>query len=488
MMTTMASAAARFNTSPFSSATLAALREREAVRYQAANPESARLAAAAHEHWFAGAPLHWMRDWPLPFPLFIRHANGARLTDVDGHSYSDFCLGDTAAMFGHSPPALTAALGEQATRGLATMLPGPDAAWVGAELSRRFGLPYWQVATTASDANRFLLRWVRAATGRQTIVVFDGCYHGAVDDTQVRLVDGRSCVAPGLLGQVGDVAATTRVVEFNDPAALAAALAANDVAAVLCEPVLTNIGMVLPEPGFHTVLRALTRQHGTLPLVDETHTLSSGPGGYTRAHGLEPDALVIGKTIAGGLSCAVYGVSAALASAMHSAWTNAAPGRTGIGTTLSANPLQLAALRATLEHLMTDAHYARMAATAGELANGLRAVFACHALDWCVTQLGARCEFQACATPPRTGREAEAAAQPVLERLLHLYLLNRGIVITPFHNMLLASPDTRHDAVRALLDAVDACLTEAGTRDPGTLAQPPPRLCAGLADFSPLDD
>jgi len=470
----MSLAADPLHTSPFAAATVSALTARESARYRAANPASARLAAAAGEHWFAGTPMHWMRDWPLPFPLFIQQAVGARLTDADGHAYSDFCLGDTAAMFGHSPPALTAALGAQAAQGLATMLPGPDVAWVGAELARRFGLPCWQLATTASDANRFLLRWARAATGRQTIVVFDGCYHGAVDDTQVRLVDGRSCATPGLLGQVCDVTATTRVVEFNNPEALAAALAGNDVAAVLCEPAMTNIGMVLPAPGFHAELRALTRQHGSLLLLDETHTLSSGPGGYTRAHGLSPDAIVIGKAIAGGLPCAVYGVSAALADSMQRAWDLAPPGRTGIGTTLSANPLQFAALRATLEHLMTEANYARMDATALELADGLRAVFARHDLDWCVTRLGARCEFQARAAPPRTGREAEAAAQPALERLLHLYLLNRGIVITPFHNMLLVSPDTSHDAVWALLDAVDACLAEAGTRDPGTLAQPPP--------------
>lgn len=454
---------------------LDALLARESARYVAANPVSAQLAAAASEHWFAGAPLHWMRDWPLPFPLFVREASGATLTDVDGHRYADFCLGDTAAMFGHAPAPVAAALAAQAARGLATMLPSADAAWVGAELARRFGLPLWQVATTASDANRFLLRWVRAATGRPRVLVFDGCYHGAVDDTFVREVAGETRPAAGLLGQVQDLALTTRVVPFNDVEALAAALDAGDVAAVLCEPALTNVGLVLPAPGFHATLRELTRRHGTLLVLDETHTLSSGPGGYTRAFDLEPDALVIGKAIAGGLPCAVYGVSAALAEAMSAAWRAAPPGRTGIGTTLSANPLQLAALRATLEHVMTEEAYERMTALAARLAAALRDVFARHELDWCVTQLGARCEFHCGPTPPRTGREAERAAQPAFTRLLHLYLLNRGLVMSPFHDMFLTSPSTSLDAVVALADAVDACLTEAGTPAHATFAQPPPR-------------
>jgi glutamate-1-semialdehyde 2,1-aminomutase len=233
--------------------------------------------------------------------------------------------------------------------------------------------------------------------------------------------------------------------------------------------------MVLPDPGFHAALRELTRRHGTLLVLDETHTLSSGPGGYTRAHGLEPDALVIGKAIAGGLPCAVYGVSAALAEAMQAAWKAAPAGRTGIGTTLSANPLQLAALRATLEHVMSDDAYVRMGSLATRLAAALSTVFARHDLDWCVTRIGARCEFQCTGRAPRTAAEAEAAAQPVVERLLHLYLLNRGLVITPFHNMMLTSPATSLDAIVALADAVDACLTEAGTPAHAAFAQPPPR-------------
>jgi glutamate-1-semialdehyde 2,1-aminomutase len=448
---------------------VAALLARERARYGHANPASARLAAETADHWFAGTPMHWMTDWQLPFPLAVREARGARIVDVDGHVYSDFCLGDTAAMFGHSPPAVADAVAAQAARGLATMLPAVDAAWVGAELARRFGLPVWQVATTASDANRFLLRWARAVTGRSVLIVFDGCYHGAVDDAQVRLEGGQTRHAPGLLGQAGNLTASTRVVEFNDIEGLSAALAADDVAAVLCEPAMTNAGMILPDPGFHAALRALTRRHETLLVVDETHTLATGPGGYTQAFGLEPDAIVIGKAIAGGLACAVYGVTATLAARMQEAWTRAGPGRTGIGTTLSGNPLQLAALRANLGQVMTDDAYATMHAQATRLAAGLRAVFARHDFEWSVTQLGARCEFRFCATTPRTARASEAATDPSLERLLHLYLLNRGIVISPFHNMLLTSPATTVDDVHALLDALDACLFElahAGTQTP----------------------
>jgi len=437
-----------------------ALLAREIARYERENPASARQAAATAGHWFAGTPLHWMADWRLPFPLCVREARGARLVDIDGHVYSDFCLGDSAAMFGHSPPAVADAIAAQAARGLATMLPSVDAAWVGAELARRFGLPVWQLATTASDANRFLLRWARAARGRSIVLVFDGCYHGAVDDAQLRLADGHPRHAPGLLGQAGDLTAGTRVVEFNDVEALAAALATNDVAAVLCEPALTNVGMVLPDPDFHAALRALTRRHDTLLIVDETHTLATGPGGYTQAFGLAPDALVTGKAIAGGLACAAYGVTAAFAARMQEAWQRAGPGRTGIGTTLSGNPLQLAALRATLREVMTDEACATMQAQAARLAAGLRALFARHDFAWSVTLLGARCEFSFRPTPPRTARAAEAGAEPMLERLLHLYLLNRGIVISPFHNMLLTSPATTTDDVHALLDALDACLFE----------------------------
>jgi glutamate-1-semialdehyde 2,1-aminomutase len=430
----------------------------ERARYEAANPRSKALAAQSAEHLMFGVPLHWMSDWATPFPLQVAEARGARLTDVDGHERIDFCLGDTGAMFGHSPPAVAQALQRQAARGLTTMLAGEDAAAVSALLAERFGLPRWQFAMTATDANRFVLRWLRAATGRRVLLVFNGCYHGTVDDVFVDLVDGRPVQRDSLLGQVHDLTATTRVVEFNDLAALDAALAPGDVACVLAEPVMTNIGMVLPEPGFWEQATPLIHRHGSLLVMDETHTISSGPGGYARAHGLKPDAVVVGKPLGGGMPCAAYGFSAELAARAEAAKRAAPPGHSGIGTTLTANLLAMAAMRATLATLMTPEVFAALHARCTRLAAGLRTVIARHRLPWCVTQVGARCEFQFCAEPPRNGSEAGAAMDAGLEQAIHLALLNRGVMVTPFHNMMLVCPDTTDTDVDTLLAAFDEVL------------------------------
>ncbi len=442
-----------------------ALSARERQRFLEHNPQSVALAERARHSLFGGVPMHWMSDWSTPLPLFVERAQGARFVDVDGHEYIDFCLGDTGSMFGHSPAPIAAALREQAGNGLTTMLPGEDAVVCGERLAERFGLPYWQVATTATDANRFVLRWARAITGRKVILVFDGCYHGTVDETLVRLRDGHTVHRPGLIGQARNLTQHSRVVPFNDLAALEAALAPGDVAAILCEPALTNIGMVLPEPGFLARVRELSRQAGTLLIVDETHTLSTGPGGCTRAWQLQPDFLTVGKAIAGGVPCAVYGCTAEMAQAMHLARAHSREmaeghGHSGMGTTLSANALAMHCLRANLEQVMSDAAYAHMLARAAELAAGLRALFARHALPWSVTELGARCEFQFCPLPPKTGAEAEAAFHDSLQMLLHLYLINRGILITPFHNMTLCCPDTGAADVERLLATLDAALGE----------------------------
>jgi glutamate-1-semialdehyde 2,1-aminomutase len=433
---------------------------RERAAFAAAHPASRALAERAAKHLLFGVPLHWMSDWSTPFALHVAEAQGARLVDVDGHTLVDFCLGDTGAMFGHAPAPVARALAEQAARGCTTMLASADAAWIGEELARRFGLPVWQFAMTASDANRFLLRWVRAATGRRTLVVFNGCYHGTVDDVFVDLVDGRPQQRDSLLGQVHDLTAHTRVVEFNDLAALEAALAPGDVACVLAEPVMTNIGMVLPEPGFWAEAQRLVRAHGACLVLDETHTISSGPGGYAREHGLAPDALVLGKPIAGGVPCAVYGFSAGLAERAMRAKRDAPPGHSGIGTTLTANMLALAAMRANLAEVMTDAAYAHMLALATTLADALRGVIARRGVPWCVTQVGARCEFQFAPAPPRNGDEAGALLDAELEQIVHLYLLNRGVLITPFHNMMLVCPQTMPADVQRLVDAFDDGLAE----------------------------
>lgn len=442
-------------------ARLAALRQRESAHYVRHHPRSQALARRAAQHLLFGVPLHWMSDWSMPFALHLAHAQGARITDVDGHGYTDFCLGDTGAMFGHSPAPVARAVAAQAARGLTTMLPGEDGVWVAEELARRFGLPVWQFALSASDANRFAIRWARALTGRPQLLVFNGCYHGTVDDVFVDLHDGRARTRDSLLGQVVDLTRSTRSVEFNDLAALEAALADGQVACLMAEPVMTNIGMVLPEPGFWAAAQALCRRHGTLLLIDETHTISSGPGGYAGAHGLQPDLLVLGKPVAGGVACAVYGFSADAARRAEAAKRSAPPGHSGIGTTLTANLLTLAAMRAQLAEVMTDAAYAHMLRLAERLADGLRALIVRHRLPWCVTQVGARTEFQFSPRPPRNGSQAGAILDPALEQTIHLYLLNRGLVITPFHNMMLVCPDTDAADVDRLVAAIDAFAVEA---------------------------
>ena len=444
---------------------IAASRLREARRFEARHPRCAALARRSARHFLYGVPMHWMNDWGTPSPLFVAQATGARLVCADGHAHADFCLADTGAMFGHSPPALAAALGPRMERGLGAMLPGEELPAAGELLARRFGLPLWQAALSATDANRFCLRWARAVTGRGRIVVFDGCYHGSVDETYVDLESAPEGALvertrQSLLGQVGDLTGHTRVVEFNDLPALERALADRSVACVVAEPVMTNVGMVLPDEGFWDAARRLCDDAGTLLLIDETHTLSSGPGGYAKQHGLVPDLLVLGKAIAGGVPCAVYGFGEALAARMRAAKDHAPPGHSGIGTTLAGNLLGIAALRATLEEVATEQAYVHMIDRAGQLEDGLRAQIGARGLPWCVTRVGARCEFQFCGRPPRNGREARAAMDHELEAVIHLALLNRGQLITPFHNMMLCSPATSAADVQDFVTVFGECLDE----------------------------
>jgi glutamate-1-semialdehyde 2,1-aminomutase len=429
---------------------IGAVFEQEQRRYIAGHPRSLARIGQGIAGFYDGVPMHWMRDWSMPFPFLVESAHGATLRDIDGHEYADFCLGDTGSMFGHSPAPVAEAVARQASRGLTYMLPTEDAIAVGRLLAERFGLPHWQVATTATDANRFALRVARAVTGRTRILVFNGCYHGTVDETFVRLVDGRAVHRPGLLGQAADLTQLARVVEFNDLDGLRVALAHGDVACVITEPVMTNSCMVLPEPGFHAELRRLTRAAGTLLLIDETHTISTGPGGYSAACGLEPDLFVLGKPIAGGVPASVWGFTDEVAQRLGSARSLLPPGHSGMGTTLSANALSLAAMRATLEQVMTPAAYRAMDALAGQLATGLQGVIEAQGLPWHVVRVGARVEFICAPGPLRNGSEAEAAHAPALERALHLALLNRGCLIAPFHNMMLACPATTSDQVRQL--------------------------------------
>lgn len=435
---------------------IAALRDREAKAFLRARPKSHAATSNGIDGFLGGVPMHWMTDWPTPFPIVVDRARGASIVDIDGNRLEDFCLGDTGSMFGHSPPPVARAIRRQAGRGLTYMLPSQDALHLGTLLAETFGLPHWQIATTATDANRFALRVARAVTGRSKILVFNGCYHGAVDETMVRLVDGRPANRPGLAGEFRDLTHNTRIVEFNDLPALEKALAAQDVACVITEPVLTNSCMVLPEPGFHDGLRRLTRAAGTLLLIDETHTISTGLGGYTRRHGLEPDLFVLGKPVAGGVPASIWGMSEAVATRYQLYNRTKEPGYSGMGTTLSANPLQFAAMRATLEEVMTETSYAHMEELAARLEDGLRHAIDAHALPWHVARVGARVEFICAPGPLRNGGEAEAAHRPELEAAIHVALVNRGVLIAPFHNMMLISPATTRRQVDRLIAAFRA--------------------------------
>jgi len=425
-----------------SRALVAELTAREERTFRDAHPRSLELAERAKRSLLAGVPMHWMAKWPGGFPVFVAEAHGARFVDVDGREYIDLCLGDTGAMTGHSPAPTVAAVAEQAARGITLMLPTEDAAWVGEELGRRFGLPFWQFALTATDANRFAIRLAREITGRPRILVFNWCYHGTVDETFVALRDGDVQPRRGNLGPPVPLDVTTRVVEFNDVEALERELAHGDVACVLTEPALTNVGIVHPDPGFHDALRELTRRTQTLLIVDETHTICCGPGGFTAAKGLEPDLLTIGKPIAGGVPAAAYGFSADVAQRVvdHIELEDVDVG--GVGGTLAANALSLAAMRATLEHVLTDDAFAGMIPLASRFTTGVQETIERHGVPWHVTQLGCRAEYMFGPDRPRNGAEAAATGDFDLERLMHLYALKRGVLLTPFHNMALMSPAT----------------------------------------------
>ncbi len=439
---------------------IAAVRTREAAAFAAARPKTKAALESGSAAFLDGVPMLWMKDWPQPFPMLVAEAKGAALIDHDGNRLDDFCLGDTGSMFGHSPEPVARALAEQGAKGLTYMLPTIDALDVGRLLQDIFGPFRWQIATTASDANRFAMRVARAVTGRPKVQFFAGCYHGAVDDALVRNVDGKTVERPGLVGQVVDLAVTSKVVEFNDLPALEAALAEGDVAAVLAEPVMTNCCMVLPDPGYHAELRRLTRKYGTLLIIDETHTISSGLGGYTRTHGLDPDMFVLGKPVAGGLPASVWGMTADLAKRFHDYDAKREAGFSGIGTTLSANPLQFAAMKANLTHVMTAENYAHMEKGAERLALGLANVIQRHGAPWHVVRVGARVEFICQPTPLKNGSESYVAHKPELEKAIHSALVNKGCLIAPFHNMMLVSPATSIEQIDRLIAAFDEITAE----------------------------
>ena len=445
---------------------LADLMDREISLFKTRTLKSAEVFRQARDVLLNGVPMPWMSDWSSPHPIYVDAAAGNRITDIDGNTYLDFCLGDTGAMFGHSPPATADAVARQVLRGITTMLPSEDAPWVARQLGQRFGLPYWQVAMTATEANRYVIRICRALTQRPKTLIFNECYHGSLDEALVHLDENGQaalrCEFDSNPGVAKD--ALTRVVEFNDVGALEAALSHADVACILAEPVMTNCGMVLPEPGYHDRLRELATRYGAYLSIDETHTFSSGPGGYTAAHGLKPDFITLGKAIAGGIPVAVYGFTAQIADQI-----NASFGRKpvsdpmGIGGTLSANAFAINAIRATLTHVATDKAFEKMIAGANRMADGLEAAIKSYDLPWSVTRCGARAEMQFMPHPPQKGSEAKASVYWDLIAYTHLYLANRGVLVTPFHNMMLVSPVTSDEDVDLLVNLWDDCMAELAT-------------------------
>ena len=415
----------------------------EEMKYFAEHPRSHELYLRARKSMQGGVPMLWMIRWAGTFPVFVKEAKGAHFTDIDDHSYIDFCLGDTGAMTGHSPDATLAAICAQAGKGITLMLPTEDAIWVSEELQRRFGMKYWQFTLTATDANRFAIRMARMITGRSKILVFNYCYHGSVDETFITL-DEEGTPGPriGNLGPPVNPTETTKVIEFNDIPALETSLSARDVAVVLAEPVMTNIGIIHPQPGYHEALRDITQRTGTILIMDETHTLCTGPGGYTGRYGLTPDFLTCGKALAGGIPVGVYGFTQEVADAFWAKLDLDQSDVGGIGGTLAGNALSIAAMRATLEHVLTPTMYERCEKLANRYESGLLDVIKEFDLPWIVKRLGFRVEYWFRQTAPRNGGEANSVVDSELDRFMHLWALNRGILMTPFHNMALIAADT----------------------------------------------
>jgi glutamate-1-semialdehyde 2,1-aminomutase len=435
---------------------LTALRKIEDQRFLENHKKSGELFAIAKDSMPNGVPMSWMSKWPGAYPVFVEEAKGASFVDVDGNTYIDFCLGDTGSMTGHSPDATVSAIREQVGRGLSAMLPTKDAAVVSTELAKRFGVELWQFTVSATDANRHVIRYARLITKKSKIIVIDRCYHGSVDETFATLdTAGKTVSREGNIGAPIDLDKTTRVVPFNDLDAMKKALQKNDVAAILMEPAMTNVGIVLPLDGYLKAVEKLAKEFGAKLIIDETHTISVGPGGMTAQLGLQPDFLTIGKAIGGGFPTGAFGMSAEIAQAIKSQVELEVIDTGGVGGTLAANALSLAAMRATITKVLTEENFEKMIKLGTRWADGVEKVIEKYKLPWSVNRLGARAEYMFSAKSPKTGREAADAGDFELEQYIHLRMLNDGFLITPFHNMALISPDTTAADVDAHTQAFD---------------------------------
>lgn len=418
------------------------LMQRETRQFLRSHKKSKDLFERGKRSLLAGVPMNWMVRWAGPYPVFVREGRGTFIVDVDGNKYLDLCLGDTGSMFGHSPKAVVDAVRTQVGKGITMMLPTEDSIFVGEELSKRFGLPYWQIAMTATDANRFSIRLAREVTKRYKILVVNGCYHGTVDETLIVLDRGKVVPRSGNIGPPVPPSVTTKAIEFNDVGALEDALAPGDVACALMEPAMTNRGIILPEAGYHAALRKITKKYGTLLIIDETHTICCGIGGYTREHRLRPDMITMGKPLASGVPVAAFGISQQVADRVMERILSDGTDESGLGGTLTGNALAVAAMRATLQEVITEKNFAKMLPLAKRFEKGIKDVIAETGVPWHVVRLGVRIEYHNTPKPPRNGGEYDASKDHELEKLMHLMALNRGILLTPFHNMALISPST----------------------------------------------
>lgn len=427
---------------------LKSLRKIEDERFLKLHPKSGEYFEKAKASMPAGVPMSWMAKWPGAYPVFVEEAKGSRFIDVDGNTYIDFCLGDTGSMTGHSPESIVTAIKEQVGRGMSTMLPSKDASDVSEELAKRFNLPFWQFTVSATDANRHTLRYARLITGKSKVIVIDRCYHGSVDESFATLNSkGETVAREGNIGAPIDLALTTRVVAFNDLSAMEKALANNDVAAILMEPAMTNVGIVLPKEGYLVGVEKLAKKYGAILIIDETHTISVGVGGMTKELELNPDFITIGKAIGGGFPTGAFGMTSSMAESIKKLVELEVIDTGGVGGTLAANVLSLAAMKATLYKVLTAENFERMIKLGNRWADGVEKVISKFDLGWTVNRLGARAEYMFSKSAPLTGREAADAGNFELEQYIHLRMLNDGFLITPFHNMALISPDTSFEDV-----------------------------------------
>lgn len=441
---------------------LASLYAREQELFAKRNPKS-QAAFEKADHLFGRVPMTWMNKKAGGFPIYFDRAMGNTIWDIDGNEYIDFALGDTGSMAGHSAPAVVEAIIDQVQTkgGLTTMLPTENAEWVGKNLTERFKMAKWSFSLTATDANRWAIRLVRAITGKPKILFNSYCYHGSVDESLIVVgPDGEGMMRPGNVGAPVDVTETSRVAEFNDLEGLERQLKNGDVAAVLMEPALTNIGIVLPEPGYLSGVRELTRKYDALLIIDETHTFSAGWGGMTTRDNLEPDLFVIGKAIAGGIPTGTYGLSEEFAEKVLARTDLDLVDMGGVGGTLAGNPLQVAAMRATLEKVLTKDNFEKMIDLCTYFTNEVQNLFDKYNLDWSINQLGARAEYRFAKPYPKNGTDAYHSADAELEDFLHVYLANRGIMLTPFHNMALMCPTTKREEIDCHTEIFEAAIKE----------------------------